>query len=249
MLPHVVDALDGPEMAARRREAIAASPKPSMTVLDFVGNTGRHSPLTLDDVLGGKEKDPGAPRKVVSDEAEEELSELEDLTDDATLVDEQARAELERMAKMGVQGVRTETEIFDFFSRARPGAQDGEAKSPSGVRIARGRDERTITAGQLRSVTRIGVPPDEAKRMTFAQAARFINACAKRREAKLASYRQMAILKRWGVTDRTIPETVANEAIRYLASRRWERSADTTTYVTNLIASVAPGTTQPTEGP
>lgn len=55
-LPGVVDGLaDHP---AARREAIAASAKPSMLVLDFVGNSGRHKIVTAADVLGGKYGEP-----------------------------------------------------------------------------------------------------------------------------------------------------------------------------------------------
>lgn len=59
-LPGVVDfdAPDGPEGARLRREAIAASPKPSMLVLDFVGNSGRHRLVTAADLLGGKFGEP-----------------------------------------------------------------------------------------------------------------------------------------------------------------------------------------------
>lgn len=40
--------------AEERRAVIAASPKPSLTVIDFVGNAGRHKLVTATDILGGK---------------------------------------------------------------------------------------------------------------------------------------------------------------------------------------------------
>jgi hypothetical protein len=40
--------------AEERKAAIAASTKPKMTILDFVGNAGRHRIITSADVLGGK---------------------------------------------------------------------------------------------------------------------------------------------------------------------------------------------------
>lgn len=49
-LPGVVD---GPATPEERREAIANSAKPSMTVLDFCGNAGRHKLITAFDVLAG----------------------------------------------------------------------------------------------------------------------------------------------------------------------------------------------------
>jgi superfamily II DNA or RNA helicase len=52
-LPGVVDG-EGLDTPALRRAAIAASAKPDMLVLDFVGNSGRHKIVTALDALGGK---------------------------------------------------------------------------------------------------------------------------------------------------------------------------------------------------
>lgn len=52
-LPGVIDGLD---LAAERRRAIAGSAKPSMLVLDFCGNAGRHKLVHAGDVLGGDEE-------------------------------------------------------------------------------------------------------------------------------------------------------------------------------------------------
>lgn len=49
--------VDGPATAEERRAAIAASGKPFMTVLDFVGNSGRHKLVHAADILGGKFSD------------------------------------------------------------------------------------------------------------------------------------------------------------------------------------------------
>ena len=49
-LPGIVDRYDTP---TERREAIANSVKPAMTVLDFVGASGKHSLISAVDVLGG----------------------------------------------------------------------------------------------------------------------------------------------------------------------------------------------------
>lgn len=52
-MPGVVD-LYSEGTADERRAAIAASSKPDMMVLDFVGNSGRHRIVTAADLLGGK---------------------------------------------------------------------------------------------------------------------------------------------------------------------------------------------------
>jgi len=51
VLPNVVDGVTDPEA---RRNAIARSAKPSMLVIDFTGNSGRHKLVSVADVLGGK---------------------------------------------------------------------------------------------------------------------------------------------------------------------------------------------------
>lgn len=49
-IPGVIDGIEGAE---GRREAIAASAKPSLLVLDFLGNSGRHTLVHAGDVLAG----------------------------------------------------------------------------------------------------------------------------------------------------------------------------------------------------
>ena len=49
---------DGMESATSRRNAIGASGKPYCTILDFVGNSGKHKMVSTADVLAGKEIDP-----------------------------------------------------------------------------------------------------------------------------------------------------------------------------------------------
>jgi superfamily II DNA or RNA helicase len=53
-LPRTVD---GIALAEDRRSAIAASAKPSLTVLDFCGNAGRHRLVHVADALAGKDPD------------------------------------------------------------------------------------------------------------------------------------------------------------------------------------------------
>jgi len=53
-LPGVIDPF---ETAEERKGAIAASGKPSLLVVDFVGNSGRHKLMTSADILGGKSSD------------------------------------------------------------------------------------------------------------------------------------------------------------------------------------------------
>lgn len=64
-LPGVIDGIESPD---RRRAAIVSSQKPSVTVLDFVGNAGRHKLIRVADALGGKWSDPVRDRAVAASE-------------------------------------------------------------------------------------------------------------------------------------------------------------------------------------
>lgn len=76
-LPGIVDGLAD---ASARREAIAISLKPSMTVIDYAGNAGRHKIVQATDVLGGKHSEAvrnyakeTAAREGIADDVKESL--------------------------------------------------------------------------------------------------------------------------------------------------------------------------------
>jgi superfamily II DNA or RNA helicase len=77
-LPGIVDGLD---MAEARRDAIGASDKPWVTVLDFVGNSGRHRLVSAVDVLGGE----AAPEDIAA--AAEDLREHGDAEEVQAVID------------------------------------------------------------------------------------------------------------------------------------------------------------------
>jgi superfamily II DNA or RNA helicase len=60
--PLIGDVLSRIADSAERRAAIAASPKPFFTVIDFEGNAGRHSLVSLPDVLAGDMTPPQKAR-------------------------------------------------------------------------------------------------------------------------------------------------------------------------------------------
>ena len=56
-LDEIVPFINDCEQAESRRTIITGSPKPSMLVIDFAGNSGRHKLVCTADILGGKESD------------------------------------------------------------------------------------------------------------------------------------------------------------------------------------------------
>lgn len=58
--------VDGPPTADARKKAIAASAKPHLLVLDFLGNAGRHPLVHAADVLAGREMPKTVPDRTLS---------------------------------------------------------------------------------------------------------------------------------------------------------------------------------------
>jgi superfamily II DNA or RNA helicase len=91
-LPRTVDGIDG---ADARREAIAASVKPAVTVLDYCGNAGRHKLVHCVDALAGNDSaaTERAERAVMADAEEADVDVLDALNQ------AEVRERIEREAK------------------------------------------------------------------------------------------------------------------------------------------------------
>ena len=85
--------VDRYDTANERREAIANSVKPAMTVLDFVGASGRHTLISAVDVLGGNYTED------IIEAAKRRLRESGETVDIDELLAEEALAAAERKAK------------------------------------------------------------------------------------------------------------------------------------------------------
>jgi len=103
-LEAVANVLGDIESAEGRREAIASSEKPHCTVLDFVGNSGKHKLVTAADLLGNERYDPA-----VIDRAAEIAAETEDGADVQSAL-ERAKAEVEGEQAKSRADAETEAE-------------------------------------------------------------------------------------------------------------------------------------------
>lgn len=102
--------------AEERKSAIAASSKPNMLVLDFVGNSGKHKLVTTADILGGRydddirERAKRAVRKAGGDaDMSEELKKQE-----VARRKEQEEAERRRRERLVAKSTFSEREIDPF---------------------------------------------------------------------------------------------------------------------------------------
>ena len=208
-LPGVVD---GPETAAERRAAIAASAKPSCLVVDFVGNAGKHKLVTSADILGGKVSEEalelalartlkaGGPVKMAEalDEAEAELQEQKRLAEAAR------RARLVATARFTTQSI----DPFDVLhlDPVKPRGWD---------------NVKQLTEKQRSLLAKQGINPDN---LSFAQGKQLISEIFRRWDGKLCSFKQAKVLRKYGYGTE-VSFTEASATIDALAKNGWVRPA------------------------
>ncbi len=206
---------DGLETAEERKAAIAASPKTSLIVLDFAGNSGRHKLITTADILGGK----------VSEEAKEraiktivESGKAVNITDAMREAEAQLHREIEEAKKKAaaqksnltakVQFTATYVDPFDAihvkaekwnnFQQRWPlsakqrqliirfGGDPDKMTNEEGIRFIN--DKFAMTEPQRRVLLRAGYSLDELEGVKKWDAKKLIDACVKnnwKRPAKI----------------------------------------------------------------
>lgn len=153
-LPGIVD---GPETAEARKAAIAASPKKSCLIVDFVGNSGRHKLMTSADILGGKVS--GAAREIALKKAKAANGpvRMSDLLDESEAelkqqMEESRLREAARRAKVKAK-VTYNAEAVDPFDRY------GVRKQPATYWDRQ--NGRIFSEKQRAILLKMGVNPDE----------------------------------------------------------------------------------------
>ena len=169
--------------AKERKAAIAASIKPHVLVLDFVGNSGRHKLITTADVLGGKYEDAIIERAVRN--AKEKGGEV-DMLEELKAAQEEAKEERKRKRKSIKAKAtyhRTVINAFDIFD-VTPVREPGWHKG------------RRPTEKMRNMLERAGV--EKVSDMSFWKAKQLIGKMFERREKKLCTYKQAKILDKYG---------------------------------------------------
>lgn len=220
-LPGVVD---GILEAVDRIAAIKASAKPSMTMLDFVGNSGRHKLVCTADILGGNESDEvvewateSAKKKSTRGEAVDMQSELEAAREElerqlqekhkretAAAESAERRKQIVAKSKFSTKAINP-FDIFDIVPKREPGWHKG----------------RKATPGQSTALAKFGVDADTIANLSFCQASQMMDTLVKRRQQNLCSVKQAKILGKYGYsTDSTFQE--AKSIIDSLAANNWK---------------------------
>jgi superfamily II DNA or RNA helicase len=207
VLPNTVDHIPGIEGAEARRAAIAASAKPDMLILDFVGNAGKHSLCSVEDVLGGK-----------YDEAEVVLAKKRTGAGEKSPQQalKEARAEISAMAKTvaAERKARATVEAFDPFAILGLGTtEDANDSATYGFTPPDARQRATLA--------KFGYGPKELEGVSRRAANKLVAESIKRIRGGLASFKQLRLLQRYGIADRNVTKARASEAIDYLATKNW----------------------------
>ena len=189
-LPGVIDGLSTVE---ERRSAIAASGKPHMTILDFVGNSGRHKLISSSDVLGGQYD--AEVRRRANQMLEEESGDAKTTVQVAAALTELEQAEAEFDREMQQQLTEMNRRIDADERRKVRQFIRGEAEySTKKVNIFDGRDQvpprlagrapvDPATPKQIALLVRLGANEDTARNYSKRQAGAVIDSMMKRKKA------------------------------------------------------------------
>lgn len=92
--------IDGIETADGRKAAIEGSSKPSILVVDFVGNSGRHKLMTSADILGGKSSEEAIDLAVEKAKESGGRKQMSKLLDEAEIELQNARLQAAEKARL-----------------------------------------------------------------------------------------------------------------------------------------------------
>lgn len=208
VLPGVVDAIGGRLGASARRSAVASSAKPDCMILDFVGNAGKHSLMTPEDILGGSY----TPAEV----AEAKRQAKNEPGGDVATYLRQAREALKRLAERTKAKVVAQVVDFNPFSVFQMDRSDDDNRH-----VARW-GSRKPTERQLESLRRRKVPEADLKNLNARDASRLLDEMNRRWADGLATYAQLRRLQQYGIGDTEVRFDRASAAMNYISSKGWK---------------------------
>lgn len=209
-LPGVVDA---PISSGQRREAIANSAKPTVEIIDFVGNSTKHKLVSSADILGGKYNDKVVDRaRMIAKESGKPVD-LIALMERASREQEEVE---EEVAKLTARG-----DIYGVTAKAKYLQKKGDPFDVFNVSAERLQKvhTRTLTGPQLGMLKRNGV---DVSSLNNHQQVTLHNEMIRRLKANLCTYKQAKILKKYGYgTNVSFKE--ASNTITRIANNGWRR--------------------------
>lgn len=178
-------------------------------ILDFVGNSTKHSLVSTVDILGGKYTDEEVKRAKKKVEKEPGA--------DPRAALERSREELRAIAASMRVKVKAESKEFNPFAVLH---MDTEA----GAKYTQKFGYKAMDGGLRNALLNYGLKEKQLEGMSRYDAMRFIAAQRARAKAGLCSYKMLVQLQRFGVTEVNVPFDRAKAAMRYIESKKWGRS-------------------------
>jgi len=210
-LPGVVD---GPETPDDRKAAIAASDKPALCCVDFVGNCGKHCLMTPADILGGNYDDDVVERAAKIAQKEDRAgADVQEALDEAKRQVEAEKArDVARRAKVRVGGkyqIGHSIDPFKMFNVVPQRERGWERGKP-------------VTDKMRQALERQKLWEDG---MSFSTARQLLQGMGDRREKGLCSFRQANLLCKNGLPP-NVSFDVAKKWIDRIAGNQWRVPAD-----------------------
>ena len=188
--------------------------KTDLLVLDFVGNSGRHSLVSAVDLLAGSADDDEIARAKAWAEQSERPVEVGEAIAQARAARAAEIAKITAEARRGVVGVASyRVEATDPFSTL------GVKRDYLTQRYGMSPASDAQIAAVARALGKILPPPDLSKH----EASHLLQAFADRRQRGLATYSQVACLAKKGCDARTWTFAQASATIDWMSKNSWRR--------------------------
>lgn len=201
--------IDRYHTAEERRAAIAESEKPHLTVIDFVGNSGRHKLITAIDVFAGSYDDRIVELANQFSKEQNGRVSVDDAIEHAKITREEERAnEFRRSFEVKATFKRRLVDPFDVFDlqpRRQAGWDSRRQASEAQVKLL----------GKFRVDVRDG--------LSLKRASQLIDECIRRRKQSLCTYRQAKKLQSFGYETIGLKFGHASELLDRLARNGWRR--------------------------
>ena len=234
-LPGLVDRFD---TAEQRRNAIANSDKPFAEILDFHGVVGRHRLVHPPDVLGGKFSEAVVERANQTmqdgDTASDVLAELDKAQQEQEAIEREeakrrliAKEKRDQLAKQHIIAhatyTETYTQVFDELSMIKWHERSWDKLlQPSQAQIEA---IRKMTGGAV-----------DARHMYKRQAHQFLGTLIQRAKQKMASFKQVKCLRRYGhPAPESLPKRDANKLITAISGNGWQLPRSPAWLATNWV--------------
>lgn len=186
---------DGLTTADERKAAIVASQKPSLVVLDFAGNSGRHKLITTADILGGKVSEEARERAIAKIR---ESGKAINITEAMLRAEAEIRDQIERAKKKAAAQRANLTAKAEFTATY---IDPFNAIHRNAVKWRSFQQHHPLSAKQRQMIIRFGGNPDQ---MTIEEGVKFLNdrfgmSDAQRRVLIKGGYEEYEIdgIKKW----------------------------------------------------